>query len=56
VEQHVRESVIKSDSEWIVKSPRPVKSSSYELSCIECMAVTTVEVIVILPMAVIVRL
>jgi hypothetical protein len=37
-----------------VKSPSPVKSSSYKLTCIECMTVTTVEVIVILPMAVIV--
>jgi hypothetical protein len=26
---------------WIVRSPSPVKSSSYELSCIEWMAVTT---------------
>jgi hypothetical protein len=26
---------------WIVKSPSPVKSSSYELRCIEWMAVTT---------------
>jgi hypothetical protein len=40
---------------WIVKSPSPVKSSSYELSCIDCMAVTPVgNVIVMLQMTVIV--
>jgi hypothetical protein len=39
------------------ESPSPVKSSSYELSCIECMAVTPAgEVIVMLQMAVMVRL
>jgi hypothetical protein len=49
--------VISSDRVWIVQSLSPVKSSSYEFSCIECMAVTPVgDVIVILPMAVVVRL
>jgi hypothetical protein len=33
--------VISSGRVWIVKSPSPVKSSSYVLSCIEWMAVTT---------------
>jgi hypothetical protein len=56
VRRQKRESVVKSDTVRIVKSQSPVKSSSYDLKGIECMTVTTVEVIVILQMAVIVRL
>jgi hypothetical protein len=49
--------VISSDRVWIKKSPSPVKSSSYKLSCIECMAVTPArEVFVKLQMAVAAKL
>jgi hypothetical protein len=55
VRRQKRECVFISDRVWLVKSPSPVKSSSYELSGIECMERTTSEdVLVILPMAVIV--